>query len=184
MIFTNQNGITLGKTKKTDIMTKIENFSLAVGVKIHAFIASADDKFRKPSVIMWEFLEKNNGGVKINMEKSFFCGDAAGRKTKTHKDFSNTDLLFAKNVGVPFKTPEVLFLGEKEEELEITGGFDGSTVATEGSIFLGEKADSVDPVEREMIIFCGPPGGGKSTFWQNYLKNHYFRVNRDSLKTK
>ena len=35
-----------------------------------------------------------------------------------------------------------------------------------------------------MIIFCGPPGGGKSTFWQNYLSNDYARVNRDTLKTK
>lgn len=35
-----------------------------------------------------------------------------------------------------------------------------------------------------MIIFCGPPGSGKSTFWNNYLKDNYFRVNRDTLKTK
>ena len=52
--------------------------------------------------------------MKIDKEQSFFCGDAAGRKTKTHKDFSDTDLKFALNVGVPFKTPEVMFLGEKE----------------------------------------------------------------------
>jgi bifunctional polynucleotide phosphatase/kinase len=52
-----------------------------------------------------------NGNIKINKTDSFFCGDAAGRKTKTHKDFSDSDLKFALNVGVPFKTPEVLFLG-------------------------------------------------------------------------
>ena len=34
-----------------------------------------------------------------------------------------------------------------------------------------------------MIIFCGPPGGGKSTFWKNYLPK-YIRINRDTLKTK
>ena len=64
VIFTNQNGITLGKTQAAHIKTKIENFSSDVGVKIHAFIASADDKYRKPSTIMWEVLEKNNGGEK------------------------------------------------------------------------------------------------------------------------
>lgn len=50
VIFTNQNGITLGKTSASAIKTKIENFSADVGVKIHAFIASADDEYRKPSV--------------------------------------------------------------------------------------------------------------------------------------
>lgn len=34
-----------------------------------------------------------------------------------------------------------------------------------------------------MIIFCGPPGGGKSTFWRTYLQG-YTRINRDTLKTK
>lgn len=54
VIFTNQNGISLGKTQAAHIKTKIENLSSTVGVKIQAFIASADDKYRKPSIIMWE----------------------------------------------------------------------------------------------------------------------------------
>ena len=81
---------------------------------MQAFIASADDQYRKPSINMWNHLENShNGDVKINKKQSFFCGDAAGRKTKTHKDFSDSDLKFALNVGVAFKTPEVIFLGHK-----------------------------------------------------------------------
>lgn len=34
-----------------------------------------------------------------------------------------------------------------------------------------------------MVIFCGSPGAGKSTFWKNYMPQ-YERVNRDTLKTK
>ncbi len=34
-----------------------------------------------------------------------------------------------------------------------------------------------------MVIFCGSPGSGKSTFWLNYMSK-YSRVNRDTLKTK
>jgi bifunctional polynucleotide phosphatase/kinase len=49
---------------------------------------------------MWRVLLTLNK-VKIDLEKSFFCGDAAGRK----HDFADTDLLFAKNVGIPFKLP-------------------------------------------------------------------------------
>ena len=54
---------------------------------------------------MWELLEKNNGGIAINKVKSFYCGDAAGRKDGKHKDFSDSDLKFALNVGLEFLTP-------------------------------------------------------------------------------
>ena len=64
---------------------------------------------------MWELLESNNGGIKIEKVKSFYCGDAAGRKDGKHKDFSDSDLKFALNVGLEFLTPENLFLGEKEK---------------------------------------------------------------------
>ena len=51
------------------------------------------------------------------MKGSFYCGDAAGRpKTATRpKDFSDSDIKFALNVGLTFKTPEELFLGQKEK---------------------------------------------------------------------
>lgn len=42
------------------------------------------------------------------MKKSFYCGDAAGRlkTSSTPKDFSDSDLKFALNIGLPFLTPE------------------------------------------------------------------------------
>lgn len=62
VIFTNQNGISLGKTQAAHIKTKIQNLSKTIGVKLQAFIASADDKYRKPAITMWEMLsDKNNG---------------------------------------------------------------------------------------------------------------------------
>lgn len=53
------------------------------------------------------------------MKESFYCGDAAGRpKTATRpKDFNDTDLKFALNVGLPFLTPEQFFLGEKDDSI-------------------------------------------------------------------
>lgn len=47
------------------------------------------------------------------MKNSFYCGDAAGRpKTDLKpKDFSDSDLKFAREIGVKFHTPESLFLG-------------------------------------------------------------------------
>lgn len=49
------------------------------------------------------------------MEKSFFCGDAAGRPVNwapgKKKDHSMADKLFAENLGLKFYTPEQYFLG-------------------------------------------------------------------------
>ena len=65
---------------------------------------------------MWSLLcDKHNGKMKIDMQKSFYCGDAAGRKDAKHKDFSDSDYKFALNAGLPFKTPENLFLGEVDK---------------------------------------------------------------------
>lgn len=58
---------------------------------------------------MWEYFTNNlNDGIKVSLKDSFYCGDAAGRpKTALRpKDFSDTDLKFALNVGIDFKTPE------------------------------------------------------------------------------
>ena len=80
--------------------------------------AITKDDNRKPGVGMWEYFLKNlNGNMKVNMKKSFYCGDAAGRpKTADHKkDFSDTDRKFAINIGIDFYTPESYFLGLKEK---------------------------------------------------------------------
>lgn len=130
---------------------------------------------------MWNLLnQKHNGKTKVDIKDSFFCGDAAGRKDAKHKDFSDTDLKFALNVGIQFKTPENLFLGEKEK-VEVKG-FNPSTVPETGELIVGKNLKiTVEP--KQMILMVGAPGSGKSTFWQNYLQG-YFRVNRDTLKTK
>lgn len=133
---------------------------------MQVFIASHEDEYRKPGTKMWDVLVSNNGGVKIKKEDSFFCGDAAGRKDGKHKDFSDSDLKFALNVGIQFKTPENLFLGEVDK-IEVKG-FNPATIPENGEVVVG-KGNKVDFVEKEMVIFVGSPASGKSTFWKNYM---------------
>ncbi|KAI5960191.1 pnk1 [Candida pseudojiufengensis] len=69
---------------------------------------------RKPQIGMWESLEnelsKNN--QTIDYSKSFYVGDAAGRKS----DHSDSDLKFAENAKLKFMTPEELFYDSKQSD--------------------------------------------------------------------
>lgn len=68
---------------------------------MQVFVATSEDEYRKPGLGMWNLLIKSfNAKADIDIKASFFCGDAAGRKDGKHKDFSDTDLKFALNVGI------------------------------------------------------------------------------------
>lgn len=115
VIMTNQSAI--GKAKGSFDKTVAEKkgrlcgFVNKVGLPFQIFVATAGDtknpdKYRKPETGMWDFLQKYaNQGVPIDMTKSFFVGDAAGRK----KDHGDSDLKLAKNAGVKFFTEDVFF---------------------------------------------------------------------------
>lgn len=49
----------------------------------------------------------------VDMRRSFYCGDAAGRISP--KDFSDSDVKFATNIGLRFFTPEHLFFGDDSQ---------------------------------------------------------------------
>ena len=61
-------------------------------------------------------------------------------------------------------------------------GFNPATIPEDGELIVG-KGNKVSFVEKEMVVCCGSPGSGKSSFCKNYLPE-YVRVNRDTLKTK
>ena len=72
----------------------------------------------------------------INIKESFYVGDALGRSG----DWSDTDKLFAENIGIPYHSPEDIFYVPEEFTLPDI---------------------SVSP--GELIIMVGFPGSGKST---------------------
>ncbi|ORX39476.1 PNK3P-domain-containing protein [Piromyces finnis] len=197
VIFSNQNGFSRKDRKKNGLLKekqfkkKIENIFKIIDIPITIFCAVEKDKFRKPCFGMWNtFLEKYNK-IEISMlyyEKSFFCGDAAGRpdgwKLKAKKDFSDTDRKFAMNCKLNFYTPDEYFMNEKPAQFNLVS--DPSTLKNK-DIPLFEPSDKpLIPKDKhtEMIIFVGYPGSGKSHFAKKYLlQEGYVHINQDTLKT-
>ncbi|KAL4930633.1 putative DNA 3'-phosphatase Tpp1 [Aspergillus undulatus] len=186
-IMSNQKAISLKKDKKGDDSKSLTNFKDRVSavmreleIPLSVYAATEDNDYRKPRAGMWrEFIDDHDFDVMgIKTSESVFVGDAAGRPT----DHSSVDRGFAANAGISFKTPEEFFLDAAPEP--VVESFDPS-------VYL--QSDPVDdvapPFSRksplELVIFCGSPSAGKSTFFWEYLKPlDYERVNQDILKTR
>ncbi|XP_059662727.1 polynucleotide 3'-phosphatase ZDP isoform X2 [Cornus florida] len=122
VIFTNESNIERWKNKRQVAVDskigRLNNFIKRVEVPIQVFIAcglgkskgksdgQAEDPFRKPKPGMWHIMEQQfNSGISIDMDQSFYVGDAAGRPD----DHSDADIKFAQAVGLKFYVPEQYF---------------------------------------------------------------------------
>lgn len=110
VIFTNQAAIGKAKATKEKVIAekkgRLAGFVNKVGLPFQILVATTKDDYRKPNTAMWEFFcQVCNGDVKIDKEKSFFVGDAAGRK----KDHSASDKEFAAKCGLKFYTEDEFF---------------------------------------------------------------------------
>ncbi|KAI5000284.1 hypothetical protein ZWY2020_004873 [Hordeum vulgare] len=118
VIFTNESNIERWKNKRQQAVDskvgRLDNFIERVKVPIQVFIAcgtgkgkgTPDDLFRKPNSGMWWLMAEHfNSGIDIDMEQSFYVGDAAGREN----DHSDADIKFAKAIGLKFHVPEEYF---------------------------------------------------------------------------
>eukprot|EP00916_Digyalum_oweni_P019213 GHVL01031991.1.p1 GENE.GHVL01031991.1~~GHVL01031991.1.p1 ORF type:complete len:251 (-),score=60.40 GHVL01031991.1:32-784(-) len=121
-----------------------------------------------------------NKNIKVNREDSFFVGDAAGRPAtgKRKKDFNSSDLKYALNIGISFKTPEMCFYKESSKVPDLKNEFNPKSIG-EGVKQIPVEESS----EQEMIIMIGAPGTGKTTFAKRKFPS-YEKINQDTLKTK
>lgn len=158
-----------------------------MGIPVTLYAATGSDIYRKPRPGMWTEMKADYGlsDSDIDREHSIFVGDAGGRIAKLQggktlpKDFSCCDRDLAHNIGIKYQTPEEFFLGEAPREF--AREFDLANFP------FVEDADGEPKVERrndkDIILFVGPPGAGKSTFYSRFLKPlGYERVNQDLLK--
>lgn len=99
VIFTNQN---LNRSK--DFKYKRANFVIeTLNLPLIFCMSTADDEYRKPKTGMFSELRRMMPA--INMQTSFYCGNASGRPG----DHSDSDLMFARNIGIRFYVPEEIF---------------------------------------------------------------------------
>ncbi|KAG7197053.1 hypothetical protein KM043_017582 [Ampulex compressa] len=141
--------------------------------------------YRKPSVGMWETLEKSkNGGLMIERTNSFYIGDAAGRPKNwapgKKKDHSLVDRLMALNLDLKFQTPEEHFLGHKVASF-VMPMFNPKNVPKDGAL-CSPPETKLTIKQQEVILMVGCPGSGKSHFVKFHLKDYEY-VNRDTLGT-
>ncbi|KAL8195450.1 hypothetical protein R6Q57_025853 [Mikania cordata] len=116
VIFTNESNIERWKNKRQVAVDskigRLDSFIKLVNVPIQVFIACGvskgkeQDPFRKPHPGMWRIMEQQfNSGIPVDMDQSFYVGDAAGRID----DHSDADKKFAETIGLKFYLPEEYF---------------------------------------------------------------------------
>ena len=158
-VFTNQTK----DWKKQHILNSLGSLNIPMTIVIAYNLAE-----HKPSPVMFKTVME---GKKWKPEGSFFAGDALGRKS----DFADTDLGFARSIGVVARSPEELFVLDTD-----TNGDDVGWRNTG----LEEALKKVVPsTKQEVVIMVGYPGSGKSTIAKNLEKQGYLVVDGDTYKT-
>ncbi|KAF4630241.1 hypothetical protein G7Y89_g7899 [Cudoniella acicularis] len=194
VVISNQGGLSLKQDTKApkSLQSKVGSFKTKVSaifnqldLPLSIYASTEKDIYRKPRTGMWTKLldDYNIQAADLDLEHSIFVGDAGGRHAEAGKpkDFSCSDRNFAENIGIKFHTPEEFFLGESPRPFMRTfepTDYVPDTTAEVSSPFT--KKNDLD-----VVVFCGSPGAGKSTFYWRFLEPlGYARVNQDILKTR
>lgn len=178
--------------------SKMESVMRELAIPVTTMVACANDICRKPRIGMWSVLESDGP---LNAAESFVVGDAAGRP----KDFSDSDLHLAENLGVGFFTPEVFFEGAPAEELGHK--FNPSLYLPASSEMKGvgmnqaytrnwapvaeffhldsDSCTSFGGLGNKLVVLVGLPGAGKTTHYHSYFAcRGYKRINMRSESDK
>ena len=184
IIFTNQNGLSKGKTNLDDLKHKFNSIQKSLNINMIFVVANQEDNYRKPCVGMWKYIQEKGFGK--DLINSFYVGDAAGRiKTENFKkDFSDSDRKFAINIGLTFYTPEVYFLHNKdiskERKFELGGYHLNYKLKEKYPKIKLDKSDN-----KVMVLITGFPGSGKSHLARKLEKKYKYKLfSKDKYKSK
>ena len=186
LFFTNQSSLSKSEKKKEDFILKINNIIKYINLPISYFISTNYGYYRKPCTGLFQLYIDYISPKIINYKNSFYCGDAAGREKgwmniKKKKDFSSSDLFFAKNINLKFFLPEEIFGDYKNLEIKLPVR----------KFLKCKQSKIILPVSKKLknyIILVGKPASGKSFLAKEIkelCKNLYFEIlSKDKLKTK
>lgn len=122
-------------------------------VPIYIVIANSKQYYKPNIDLFTEFI----GEHKINTKESFFVGDAIGRKT----DYSDSDKVFAENIGIQYYSPETIFLSK-----------------------IKFNIPTINVCSNSIIILVGYPGSGKTTLAESICNTgDYIHINSDEFKS-
>jgi len=175
VVFTNQKNI----KNYDDFKYKLEQIQIKLNIPINYLVSIKNDKYRKPRIGMYEYLESIYP-CKIDKTNSFYSGDACGRKT----DFSDSDILFAYNIHLPFVVPEKIFKQNNHMEPIIkTNPLKDYVSDSEYEKNILEKINSYLH-SKTCIINIGIQASGKSHFTHNLVNmcNIFNIVSNDDNK--
>lgn len=184
VIFTNQAGVSSNKTTVPDIKKKIENIIRALDVPVQAFIATGDNFFRKPMTGMWQALcEYKNNGLPVDINRSYFVGDAAGRPEnkamKRKKDHSSVDRLLALNIGLDFFTNDEHFLKVPHQNW-VKPEFNPKEFLSRSIKLFHNPKQQIVSNKLEVILMVGGPGSGKQ-FYEHKIQNAAVNLCRKAI---
>lgn len=151
-VFTNQS--------KEWKCVQIKNVLTTLNIPVFVNIATSKDEY-KPNTMIFD-TSFNDIKHRIDFEKSFYIGDALGRKG----DFSDSDKVFGDNIGFEVLSPEIFFKREKDVSLPL--------------IKIPESS-----IELEVVIMVGYPGAGKTTIAKSMEEKYdnYVVISGDVYKT-
>ena len=166
-IFTNPRKETTIRVEQHKQIREIFNNT---GLNIRFYVAWKDGGV-KPGMGMWNTFMKDLNNPDIDMENSIYVGDAAGREN----DYSSCDRAFAKNIGLPFQTPEQFFSGINEDV-----PFTWKGCITQEQLVKTNNINFIPETKQTMLVCCGPPASGKSTFSKG-LPDNFKRFSLDEM---
>jgi len=170
-IISNQKGLK-NSEKITVWIDKLKNIIKSIRIDF-VFASIIDDRFRKPMCGSLDYIKEQFVHIQweklVNANKIYYIGDAFGRKT----DFSDTDVKFAINCKLKFKTPEVFFgIENSDKSGTITYPIINYFSKSEQTELFENLENLIKTHKKILILTIGLPASGKSFLRKELIKRY------------